>query len=716
MTQEAEATLSRTQAIFAGFSVALLLVGSIFILNPWTIYQSNIHEFNLPLGTLLGTFLPWVLTSMAIVIVVFGISARIPKTKRIAALISMVTLALWIQSNLLTFSYGKLDGSALDFASNTWRLFYEIPFWCTAIALALWRPRFILRNTSFVSLLLVALQFIPILTTSERAEQITRTPGDIPNTYYDYSSDKNVLHLVLDEFGGRLMEEILANRPDLASHFDGFTFYRDTTGLFPTTNVSMHAVFTGNIYDYSEPLATYIGKDLPTNGLPVILAQQGYDTNLVAKTYLCHRIGRECRIVPGVSKEDKHFNQSIHLLDLSLFRALPHLFKSHVYRDGNWLLMSEMGRGDPRFQTLSYQAVAFLETAISETHLTSDIGPQYNMYHVALPHLPTIADAECNFIGKQPFEKASFLVQAECATLLTTQLMERLKNLGVYDNTEIIIHSDHGSWFDVTKVPLVSETTPIAWDMSRASALLMHKPRNSRGELVVSSAQASLADIRPTLLAADEIDASSSNFGLNLADIDSSTVRERSYWAFSWKGVLAERDYLPEAKHFVIVGDHYDQANWNYVGSESGKCDYELDTDIKLIADAPSPPFCISIGMSQSETHHTWTNGNRVYVQFNLDKENTNQPLVMKLQAAPFMPDDTPLRFTVNSRSIELGAFELTDDQLVNLSVEVPAELVLEKMDFEILIENPRRPIDLGINGDKRALGLRLTKWSLSRS
>lgn len=705
---------------------ALLLGLTLCVFNPGAVYQNNVHEFSTTLGGLLTIVWVWAVGAVLAVAALFFLLDRLGWYRLLAAGV-MATLLVWVQSNLLTFSYGKLDGSGLDFAANAWRMGYELPIWLALLGFALWRPLPLLRNAALLAGLLIAAQTVLLLGSqpSEDAEDLA-SRGQIPSDYFRYGSGTNVLHLVLDEFGSAMMDTVLNARPDLSNAFDGFTFYRDTTGLFPTTNVSMHAILTGQIYDYSEPLADQIARELPARSLAKVLADEGYDTHLVAKYYLCQRMGRECRIVPGTSAADKSYNDALQLLDFGLFRAAPHMVKQSFFGPGAELLQGRFAAGDEAMRTLPYQAVAFLEQAIAQSEVDESLPPQYNFYHVALPHLPAVTDVDCNYIGKQAFSKTTFLVQSECAAEITGRLLAKLKEIGVYDNTLIVIHSDHGSWFDIEKVAEKAPDRPSAWDMSRSSALLMVKPPRATGPLVVSDAPASLADIRPTMLAALKVPrdregvvplAARAAGGVNLAQLDDDAIRSRRYWGFEWKGALTERDFLPTSNQFSIRGPHSLQSNWFHQGASSGSCVYLIGEVLELNSVAPRAPFCVSSGLSAPEAQHTWTSKSDVTLQFDIDNNSyAGNGLRLRLRSGAFVPDDVPLSAYVSLAGEELGVLRFESGTMRDFTFDIPQRLVETSMELNIKIESPRRPIDLGLGEDKRGLGLRLYQFALTNT
>ena len=102
----------------------------------------------------------------------------------------------------------------------------------------------------------------------------------------------------------------------------------------------------------------------------------------------------------------------------------------------------------------------------------------------------TFLDADCEFIGVTRATRASYLEQSTCAVAVVTRLLDRLRVLGVYDDSVIVISSDHGVRLTpeefVYDEPLPFGDLPAVAGNSRA--LLAVKTANADGPLRISYA------------------------------------------------------------------------------------------------------------------------------------------------------------------------------------------------------------------------------------
>ena len=122
---------------------------------------------------------------------------------------------------------------------------------------------------------------------------------------------------------------------------------------------------------------------------------------------------------------------------------------------------------------------------------------RYTLIHLVLPHSPEVLAADCSYdvAGSETTQ----LEQAGCATKLLVDFVERLKELGRFDNSLVIAQADHGVYEPDNGAENPAERVSL-------HALLLIKPIGSDGEFAVSSVNSTLIDIAPTLLGALEVE------------------------------------------------------------------------------------------------------------------------------------------------------------------------------------------------------------------
>ena len=120
----------------------------------------------------------------------------------------------------------------------------------------------------------------------------------------------------------------------------------------------------------------------------------------------------------------------------------------------------------------------------------------------------SVTGADCSYAPKPTPVAADFTNQARCALTAVQALLQRLRDLGLYDRSAIIVTSDHGMTLDLVapedQRPLRGIRSPAGVTLAKieswATPLLLLKPFGARGPLQTSYAPTSIADIPATLL------------------------------------------------------------------------------------------------------------------------------------------------------------------------------------------------------------------------
>ena len=135
--------------------------------------------------------------------------------------------------------------------------------------------------------------------------------------------------------------------------------------------------------------------------------------------------------------------------------------------------------------------------------------PVYKLLHIGLPHRPVVLNAECGFIDQTRFSLRSYLGQSRCAVNLVAAFLDRLRDFGIYDNSLIIVSSDHGTNLRPLAYRGKSASLPEITGASTSSLpsivgssrpLMAIKPIGQTGSLAFSDAPTAHADLPATVL------------------------------------------------------------------------------------------------------------------------------------------------------------------------------------------------------------------------
>ena len=225
------------------------------------------------------------------------------------------------------------------------------------------------------------------------------------------------------------------------------------------------------------------------------------------------------------------------MLDLSLFRHAPHAVKPHIYHDGRWFFQQRIAsrRGPEATAAQPFGDAAFLREFANGITRGND-APVYTLLHVITPHLPVVTDADCAYVPKPAPIPEDFANQARCALSAVRTLLQRLRDLDLYDRSAIIVTSDHG--VDLAYIepedehPLRGMRSPAGVTLPRiesyATPLLLVKPFAAQGPLQTSYAPTSITDVPATLLDLAGLPDALGR-GASVLRIDPAAARQRTY-------------------------------------------------------------------------------------------------------------------------------------------------------------------------------------------
>ena len=263
------ATQSGPNLKFALFAMAGILAAHVFIFTPVTLYAGNSEEFTTPLPGLLKL---WLVPALSAFIVFVVLGTLLPGGIRIryACALGALGILCWMQSTLLVWDYGLLDGRAIDWSTATWRGWVDGGIWVLTIVLVLRLPpsRYIIVYRAAVLVFLVHLTATALLLFEVRDKLMVDSRSSNSGSMAEalrFSSDSNVLHVLLDGFQADVFQDLIEHPqvgPVYRQAFDGFVFYNETLSAFPYTQFSIPSYLSGRIFTNQQPKDDFLDKVL----------------------------------------------------------------------------------------------------------------------------------------------------------------------------------------------------------------------------------------------------------------------------------------------------------------------------------------------------------------------------------------------------------------------------------------------------------------------
>jgi hypothetical protein len=695
-----------SKAMVASFLLALTL----FFSGPLSIYFSN----NIELPYTIAEIWPYLLgLSLCITAVLTLVMMLLKESayKKVISMVFMLGLLFWIQGNLLLWNYGLLDGNKIDWNKYVANGIIDTSIWLLLLVVALLKNELMIRFIKTGSLFFILLQIISLSYNWINAPEEPQFKQYSYNeeSQFTFSSNKNVVILLLDTFQTDVFQEIINEDSTYKSELSGFTYFRNSVGGFPTTYPSVPLIMTGQYYDNSEPIQQFLKEKYQSQSLPLVLKRNGFNVGLYPMveqtiyptTEIASNIVRKGAVSFAIPKT------VLNLYQLTFFKYSPHFLKPYFHK-------TEVLDQESKSRDLEFLKRAETETKVGEK---TDV---FKFYHLLGPHPPFNMNEKLEKVDLSN-DREGYKTKAKGSMEITRRFLQSLKKSGVYDKSYIYIVGDHGLGQDVNRAAALKGDgeDPVLFDPKVAAGipLILYKALGSNGELKTSDAPVSLSDIPATVVTNLDI---KDNFpGRSMDDINENEKRERRFYYYSWGHEYWSKEYLPSMKEYTVQGFSWNSTSWfpTYRSFDKGSVHtispvvYKYGSDISFGIQGNNSQFEMS-GFSAPEDGFTWTNGQAV--SFIIPVSPPNSDVILRVVGMPFISDMRPQqRINVIVNGKRLAEWKATGDG--EFTVIIPKETVTGEQ-IKIVLELPDAisPLDAKINGDVRKLAIAVRSIKIS--
>ena len=483
-------------------------------------------------------------------------------------------MVLFIQQNLLSWDYGILDGDNLSFENNNRLGLIDVSVWITAVFASIFATNLIWKNSknilAFVGLTSIIFTVVNIFQYGHYGQSYSLTETQ----KFNFSKTKNVIVLMFDAFQMDLFLEIMDKHPDIEAAFDGFTLYENNSAVFAKTYPSVPLFLAGERYQKKEPILEFFDR-VYDDSLMTDLQNDGWDVGLYPEVTIFPSVINTIRLDPqiadnvikGVPLQTK-LKVYLRALDLSIFRSVPHQMKSMIFNDGQFWLEEyyDAATSSPENEDVKHHALIF-DKQLKESGRAEIADPVFRFFHLAVPHSPMTLDRNLNEV-RHSWTFRRFQDYSFAATTLMVSFLEELEALDIYENSAIIILSDHGLGYWNRKqynpdTKSYKEIQKFGNPRSAAKSLLLIKEPGEHFPLRRSQKPTSGIDIAPTIasLAGVSFDKYEGIAVKNITEEQSRTRVFNFYKFTTW-----DSKYLNDFEQYEITGDVRRAKSWNSRG------------------------------------------------------------------------------------------------------------------------------------------------------
>lgn len=440
----------------------LLFLGfMIFLFAPLEMFFSNINDFWFTvydfIGYLIIAFVVYVGISYSIKLILV---CRMPLFWEILVYyIFLIGLALYIQGNFFLVDYGQLDGQPINWSEFRIEGIISVCLFVTIIVVGTLLLKKngvekIRKVTKAISVCLILIQVSTLIAVSVLSNGFTKKEEYVVTSKNEwiYSQEGNFNILVLDSFDSRVFDNLLNNecKDEIEALLDDFTYYRNTTAVYPYTDYSIPQMITGEEYLNKEVYGDYLNHSYRDSPLINELQRNNYEINIYQYVEIPNG-----DIVSKIDNWEKtrllvssHKRLLGYIYKLVGFRYLPQPLKKlcWIYPDDiddmqiiNYVNEKGLLSDEDVVDSYSWQNKLFYES-IENLSVKKGGGKVFHFYHLKGLHHTRNLDKDFN-----DAEDVSLEETAKAMFTLLERYLNKLKEEGIYDNSIIMVMADHGS-------------------------------------------------------------------------------------------------------------------------------------------------------------------------------------------------------------------------------------------------------------------------------
>ena len=503
------------------FFIIYLPIFSFGIFAPTEIFFANHVDFKIIFSEFGWLFLKY--GSLLAVLITF-VTLFLPNfiQKIVLSFIWIISLCGYIQTMFLNKNLDEIGATTDGYIPDTTVVVKNFLIWGLIIIVALfiiikskenWKKPLFLSSLVLVATQGVAYGTLFLSAPTEAMEYVASDYYLSGEKQYTVSSESNVIVFILDTISNIHYEGMLNDYPETSTYLNDFTYYNNTDCNYYGTFPSVAHILTGYDVEPTKKINDWIydcWNNEATTKYYNDLHEAGYQVNVFAVEPVLFTTSHPMSLVKGridnlttdtFEREVNHDTLYKTLLTMACYRFMPDYFK-------------------PNFDVPNTQyatIVTYPENNINYTNpdfyadllnkgLTVNNSEKYiTFYHLNGIH-ELINDEYCMPVKEEP----NWTATMKGIWVMLGEYLNQLQDLGVYDNSTIIITSDHG---------------PIGHPQS----IFFIKEANERhDEMVITNAPITLDELAPTI--AKIVTGESDYLGNTIYDFKEDELRERTLY------------------------------------------------------------------------------------------------------------------------------------------------------------------------------------------
>lgn len=479
--------------LVAPFIMSFLATFMFLIYEPITTYASNVTDYWFGFNALLKAncllFVIIFLILLSVSIIIYYVS-KLLKMKKIYEIFLMVfsicLSALYIQGNYLSGSLPTLDGAKIYWDKYEMQNIISILMWLVVVIInVIICRKFKSKYKKIISYEFCAIfimLFVSFLVTIFTSKDLYAEKGKYISTTKNInmlSENKNFLILLVDCVDSREFEKVV-NETDSDYVFEDFTYFPDTMSTYGFTRDSVPYIFSGIWYEAETPYNQYYENAFNNSKLFSMMKRDNYDINVYDEELMISNNKKyDVKNVELVNSKIDLYSLFKQEVKYDLFKYLPFGLKKYSSIETlNYSKCKKLNKNDSEYDIFSWNNVFNYEH-------WNKINLQKNNYfhflHIEGAHFPY----DLNKNLEKLTDETNYDDKLGATISMIDTYLTRIKDSGMYDNSVIIILSDHGQ----------NDLNPVG----RQNPILYIKGIDEHHKLEVSNKKVSYVDLNESI-------------------------------------------------------------------------------------------------------------------------------------------------------------------------------------------------------------------------
>lgn len=482
-----------------GVLMAAAISFLLFLYAPVDLYCSNIDEFWFDFDVLLRMAVMMFGISLVTLTLLYMLAAWIhPYLYRIGLAVGLAVLLItYVQGNFLVGNLPVLDGTSI-FWEDYSALQTESVILCIVVLtivvllFLLLKKQLFGKACMYISACLSLMLLVTAITEvfgSDALEPKLKLQISTKNEFV-MSGEQNFVIFILDAADSREFSYLLEQDPEYRDIFADFTYYENTVGAYSCTRYAVPYILSGKWYECDTSFEEYMEDLYNTSPLIEELENRNYRIGLYEPDLHAQNndVLRFDNIFEAEFKVKSYLGMARQELKLVGYRYAPYWLKKYcVLKQAAFDEQLEAGEGSGEI-TASMENRVFLDHLNAGGITVDDTENSFKFIHLEGAHSPYVYDAEVNIIDES---QGTYAQNMEASVTLAERYLSALKKSGTYDNTAIIVMSDHGFNRDIDNADMGDNPF-----MRQCGLLLIKGVGETHDTMQISEAPVSYEDLQ----------------------------------------------------------------------------------------------------------------------------------------------------------------------------------------------------------------------------